>query len=225
MSRGYFIGATSRSGSTYLCGLLTSTGRLGAPLEYLNPGPNNGAPLCAQWGVDFGSPEHLDMIRATATEGLFGVKGAVGAYERFVEWLGAPALLIWMRRADKLRQAISLYLARWRQQHNRGTHWRPGKPKPDDADAPFVAGKIRRCLDDVRRVERRWAQLVDERRGPTAVVWYEQLLEAPAREVHRIARLLDVDPTALGPVEPRTIMQRDERTERWVAALRGGRVG
>lgn len=157
-NRSYIVCSTQRTGSTYLCRLLASTGVAGNPQEYFearadtglpphpgyflaglprtgtgirdDPRPADGPVYSDLRAVD-GWESHLERtFRSGTTEnGVFAAKlmwsqlpdleqhaiavpelaGASGS-ELLGRLLGSPSY-VWMRRRDKVRQAISLWRA------------------------------------------------------------------------------------------------------------------
>lgn len=126
--RSYFICFTPRSGSTFLCDILTSTGVAGRPYEYFNKDDMPG------WFETFGVSNFADYFRetleaGTTANGVFGVKLPGGEqFSEFVDMVRrfpafqnrniSPSAImadlfpdlhyIWLTRRDKVRQAVSL---------------------------------------------------------------------------------------------------------------------
>lgn len=167
-SRVYIVCSTQRSGSTYLCRLLASTGVAGNPQEYFearadtglppHPGyflaglPRTGAgirddrrstdaPHYSDLRAVDGWETHLERTFRSGTtgNGVFGAKlmwsqlpdleQHAAALEDLASLSGAELLeclfnhpsYVWMRRRDRVRQAISLWRAlqtrTWRLEH------------------------------------------------------------------------------------------------------------
>ena len=157
-ARAYIVCSTQRSGSTYLCQLLASTGVAGVPHEYFearaetgsppHPGyflaglPRTGAgirddpsptdaPDYSDLSAVDGWQAHLERTfrLGTTDNGVFGAKlmwnqlsdleqhaaavpqfaGATGS-DLLERVLGRP-VYVWVRRRDKVRQAISMWRA------------------------------------------------------------------------------------------------------------------
>jgi LPS sulfotransferase NodH len=112
MSNYYAIIAGARTGSTHLCDLLTSTKKLGTPAEYFNEH------LIPSYEANFGQSElsYIEKIpQFTASEnGIVGIKLSelgqlLKAYR--LNFAQKISRWIWLRREDKIAQAVSTYLA------------------------------------------------------------------------------------------------------------------
>lgn len=135
--RTYVIACSQRCGSTLLCDLLSRTGRLGVPAEYLNM-DWDGAKMAQRFGLpgpDPGVPlgPYLEMLYRcrTSPEGFFGIKlqwhqYAPAAKSPNVARLMRRSRFVWLTRRDILAEAVSGSIA-----HRSGRwHVRPAKPKP-----------------------------------------------------------------------------------------------
>ena len=214
----YVVAFTGRSGSSYLCDHLRSTGCLGAPEEYCNPGTIEG------WKKALGARSHEELLplvlKKTATEnGVAGLKITWGDLEILMKHIDLPgefrtARYIWLRRRDRLRQAISWYRARcsgvW--------HWWPGDVRRDNG-CPFDAERIFRCVRQIVADEEGWRRWFDGSRIVPLELWYEDIVGAERATVRRICDFLDVPGDALPETVARVRMQRDELTEAWVRRI------
>lgn len=260
--RAYVVCSTQRSGSTYLCQLLDSTGRLGHPLEFFearaetglppHPGyflaglPRTGAgirddlrptegPAYSDLTTVNGWESHLNRTFALGTtpNGVFGAKlmwnqladlqQHAAAIERLAGLSGLELLeslfegdagvrFIWMRRRDKVRQAISLWRAlqtrTWRLEHPGG-----------DADPPI----LRYSFDGVEHLRRRlsaddsaWERFFDRHRiAPTELVYEEDVAPDPDASVRRVAATVRVSVSAeWAPAVP-MMRQSDGLSDKW----------
>jgi len=216
----YIIATTSRSGSTHLCRMLTSTGRLGEPAEYYNVRvkPERMQLWNAADDVDY---FRQMLLRTSTANGACGLKAATLAFENFRRELGPIFELlrptyIWLRRRDVLRQAISLYRAEatdvW--------HWHNGQPKPS-ACPPLDAARIKRCRRQIEQANDAWARwFADENIFPLKL-WYEDVIAAPLATVRAVCRHVDVDDGRLPAIKSDLRVMRDQVTEHWVKRLRG----
>src|SRR5436305_11544080 len=125
----YLICATPRSGSSFLGEALRNTGLIGIPEEYFLP-PNK-----RRWQNAWNTPTFSEYMaevfrRGTSLNGVFGVKlmwGYFGQFRKQIQHLPGnryqttheglnsvfPKLsYVWMRRRDKVRQAVSHAKAR-----------------------------------------------------------------------------------------------------------------
>ncbi len=209
--RGYAVCATQRSGSTFACELLTSTGLLGNPLDYFNPAGRR-----AKGWTDFPGDydAQLELIpRAGATpNGVYAMKVFPEHLDALDErqWTQRLPGLRWvyLRREDLLGQAISLVIAeqsgRWR-----STAEALAEPRYD-ADA------IRSALSRIASGDAQW-RLFFARHGIRPLeTTYEAVTSAPDGFVCAVAALAGVDDDAtIDTARVTTALQRDERTAIW----------
>lgn len=228
--RPYVICCAPRSGSTLLCQLLHRTGKMGVPEEYLNP--LHLAPTMAE-RLGTATPDgqiatgnylrELAMHR-TSPNGIFGIKILWSQMER---WLPSPTLramvangkLIWLRRRDTLGQAISLLVAQQTQV------WHVGPDGGREAGPAFYDGEaIRRLLGTILSEETAWARFFEVNGVSPPVVWYEDLVEDPARVCAAVCEAVGVD---AGPIQVDEIPTRPtggalnlEWARRWIDEMR-----
>jgi LPS sulfotransferase NodH len=260
--RGYLVCSTQRSGSTYLCQLLDSTGTLGHPLEFFearaetglppHPGyflaglPRTGAgirddlrptegPGYSDLTTVDGWEAHLTRTFALGTtpNGVFGAKlmwnqlpdleQHAASIERFAGLRGFQLLeqlfdgdvgvrFVWMRRRDKVRQAISL----WRALQTRT--WRLENPD-GDADPPV----LRYSFDGVEHLRRRlsaddlaWERFFDGHAiVPTELVYEEDVAPDPDESVRRVAAAVGVAVPADWAPEAPMVRQSDALSDEW----------
>jgi LPS sulfotransferase NodH len=177
--------------------------------------------------------EHLRRVYewGTTPNGVFGAKlmwDHLGRLQTLVadrpprelltELFGQPRY-VWVRRADVVRQAISLWRAMqtqsWRDDSADG---RPGGPPPRYS-LPALRHLVARLTDH----NARWAELLAATRAPVLDVTYEELTADLARALERTLDHIGVPlPDDWPPPLPSMRRQADELTETWVAAyLRG----
>lgn len=258
----YLVCSTQRSGSTYLCELLASTGMLGDPEEFFEARAETGLPPHPGYflaglprtgaGIrdderPIDAPDYSDLTkvdgwrahlrrtfaRGTTPNGVFGAKimwnqlsdveQHAAAIERFaglsrIELLqelfdgDATVRFVWMRRRDKVRQAISLWRAlqtrMWRLEH-------PGS----DWDSPI----LRYNFDGIEHLRRRlsadddaWGRFFDEHGIDALELIYEEDVQPdPDGSVRRVAAAVGVSlPPGWAP-DARTVRQSDELSDDW----------
>ncbi|HHJ16200.1 MAG TPA: hypothetical protein ENJ80_05825 [Gammaproteobacteria bacterium] len=108
----YLIASTPRTGSTLLADLLWSTGKAGAPLEYLHD--KHSLDYRDRWGFS-SIEEYARMLLRfrTSGNGVFGMKAHYHQLNNFgldfnsLEKLFHSPKYLFVQRNDKLRQAIS----------------------------------------------------------------------------------------------------------------------
>jgi LPS sulfotransferase NodH len=188
----YGILSSQRSGSTLLARALFETGRAGDPLEYFN------LRLLAlarkQTGNQFLTPiefMRLMELRRTSPNGVFGMKiqyeQMLRAFqsnvpnEKITDFLRSHQQLFWIRRRDRLRQAISLALA----VHTNS--WSSEEPTKVPAGSIHLLDCIH-ALQAISFEDFGWAKLVSTAKLKLRVIWYEDLVsdyEATCRLVLR----------------------------------------
>jgi len=175
-----------------------------------------------------GLPYLRILAEETATpNGVFGIKVMLGCLGRFgisEVWSEVCDLyrpqLVWLRRRDKLRQAISRYRAMQTDEWQRSS----GTP-PNRTPVPFDAAAIWDGYDKIVHWEQCWE---GEFRGLGArplEVCYEQIVANPQAVVDKICRLMGVATRPIDVGQCPIAVQRDELTELWVRRLTGGLVG
>jgi LPS sulfotransferase NodH len=127
----------------------------------------------------------------------------------------------WLRRQDKLRQAISWCRADATGQYGRA----PGQPP---AGPPTFDGDAIGCLvRHAEACEAGWRDWFAAHSVERFEITYEELTQDPGKAVRDIAGFCDVSlPPGLGRLRPRMQRQADHHTERFArlfnASLSGG---
>ena len=109
----YFIAFSGRTGSSWFCDLLRSTGQLGKPLEHFCLDGSGRFLPNPFWDSTTWQTHYSEYLRHTPTEnGVTAAKLTWHQWSRLQVGLGGVPDVnawIWLRRRDKLRQAISSY--------------------------------------------------------------------------------------------------------------------
>jgi LPS sulfotransferase NodH len=181
--------STPRSGSGLLCRALAATGKLGLPLEYLNPVLRS--TFAERWRCGDGLEDYLEALHSRRTDacGVFGVKVHWAQLEAAAREMGAePGELlerlapggsfVRTHRVDRVAQAVSL----WRAERS-GVWSLTASEAPDDRPSYDFDG-IAACYAEIRRGERAWDELLGE--APTTVE-YEALAATYAETVAAVA--------------------------------------
>ena len=258
----YVVCSTQRSGSTFLCRLLASTGVAGNPQEYFearaetgsppHPGyflaglPRTGAgirddirPTDAPEYSDLqavdGWEEHLERtFRLGTTEnGVFGAKlmwnqlpdleqhatalpefAGLDGSELLERLLGHPSY-VWMRRRDKVRQAISM----WRALQTRT--WRAQHPAEEE-EQPTLSYSFRGIEHLRRRLsadDEAWGRFfLHSLIEPLELVYEDDVSPDPAGAVARVLAQIGVDLPAGWKPEAGMAQQSDELNDEWYSA-------
>lgn len=232
--RTYVIASTPRTGSTLLCQALGETGRIGRPVEYLNP------MQLRDWEVRLGAPAsrwrhqplsgpflalvgpgwtdarlraHLDRVRArrTGPTGWFGLKLHAHHKRR---WFGDGPLplgdVTWIRviRRDRVAQAVSW--ARALQTHQWATSQRPWR------EARYDRRAVEARIAAITRDEADWDRWIGGREA--LVLAYEDIAADLHGAVRAVYRALG-EPDDVPPPTPRLARQGDDG---WAARYRAG---
>jgi LPS sulfotransferase NodH len=232
--RGYVICTVPRTGSWLLCHALESTGLAGAPAEYFWRGDE---PYWSQpWGVTNYGDYIATVQRATATpNGVFGVKMMWGYFDEVLtKAASVPAFsglartelmnsmfprarYLWLRRRDKLRQALSWWRAAVTGEWAQVVGDAPAVVPPPALDITAVE----RLLQQAHAHEKAWSTYFADNAIQPWVIDYEDLiLDVPAA-TNDALRFLDVSPGHdVEVAAPKLRRQRDEQTEAWVEEYR-----
>ena len=196
----YAIFTTPRSGSTYLCNLLESTGIAGYPGEHLRFAAQELARYC-----NFDYLKLLDSLRSyrVTNNGVFGTKlishfllELKQTKPDFQQIFPAIDKFILLVRQDKVAQAVSLVIAQrteiW---HLRGNGQNANYQAKleniaiDDALLDDVAQKHEFIL----RQEARLQKILDLQNIEPLTIVYEDILQDARREIERILDFLAID--------------------------------
>ena len=232
----YLICTVQRTGSWLLCHALQDTGVLGVPAEYFHRGDEQF--WRGRWGATT-EEEFLQALRErpVTANGVWGSKMMwnyfADALARLRAWphLGVPSdtadpdvlaaafpgvRYVWLRRDDKLRQAISHWRAAATGQYALTDGQQPAPPPPFDQDA---IDRLVQWHEECEAGWRRW--FAAHSIAPLEIV-YEDMTRRLTTVVRDIAAFLGVAlPPGLGPVHPRMRRQADHHTERLVERFRG----
>ena len=195
----YGILSSPRSGSTLLGRFLHETGVAGDPQEYFNP------PLIVLERQRSGN-EKLNMNqfmrvmegRRTSPNGLFGIKmhysQLLGVFrtnqpnENVVNFLRKLDKLVWIRRRDRIGQAISQAVAIrtnvWSSEDSRFERNPNVKVHPYECVA---------ALNVVARDDAGWEQLIRQAALTVHEVWYEDLVKDYENQGRQVLRHLGID--------------------------------
>jgi LPS sulfotransferase NodH len=210
--RGYAICTEPRSGSNYLCQLLSSTGRLGRPLEYFN-GPARRALEDFQYPDDPEDQLQEVLTRGATPNGLYGVKLFSHQSDelRHLGWASRlPGLrFIHLERRDLLGQAISRVRADQTGQFR-------AYPQVQRSSARYSRAAISRRLNEIVVGQARWRLFFSVNGVVPLLLLYEQIVADPSAAAKQVAEFLEEplpDPFTAAKVDLQ--IQRDDLTEEW----------
>ena len=218
----YIIAASYRSGSTHLCTRLWKTGVLGAPFEYLNY-EHEMRFMYSRLGASSPADYLNRLICCRMSEnGMFGLKvhfhhfrAALRTFPDLMQRL-APVQFIFIRRDDKLAQAVSLAKAL------QTRAWLSLSTLPAHEIPLFYSSEfVSACLAEVERQETSWVEWFQAQGTKPHSVYYEDLLVNEPRVVADICRLLGVQGDEPSKVEvPVLNQQSDSVNAQWASRYR-----
>lgn len=194
----YVICTTPRSGSNLLCDYLSSTGLFGSPAEFMNP--RTAKHFADRWGcvdesgvINFGA--YLDRLLKVmrTSNGVFGMKilhddyyhfRAFPAFRQFLE----RTKLIYLTRKDKVRQAVSYYIA------SRTGQWIHTDIPNVSVDAiEFDSAAIETEMAMLIEHDVRWRVFFAMLNVTPLEIYYEDIINDPRGVVSEVGRFLNVD--------------------------------
>jgi LPS sulfotransferase NodH len=231
----YTIWFTQRTGSTWLCEALASTGVAGRPGEYLNH--TSPADALRHYDAKDGT-ELLSRIHALGStpNGVFGIKqgyteprfgsildmlGGEGA-SRLARWETAfpNHRHIFMTRRNKLRLAVSW----WRAIKTGEWHRRRGQqPSAADIAGDYDLLAIDRLMQEAVVREAGIQELFSEAGIVPVQIAYEDALQDLRATVNTVLRALDLPPTDRSDFGIDLEKTSDALTEAWVQRFRNER--
>jgi LPS sulfotransferase NodH len=225
---------TPRTGSTYLCDLLASTGVAGYPASYFRePDQQDWA---RRWGVPVagdGSFDYRSLVRGAlragaSANGVFAARVMWGTLELIVQGLAGPApsradvdvlsdafgplLFVHLRREDVVGQAVS-----WARAEQTG-YWQPGDTA--QASPHLDTGQVDELVRTIREHDAAWSAWFSRQRVQPHVVTYEDLIADPGRTVTAILDRLGVEAPAGWLPRSAHGRQADEVNREWVRRYR-----
>lgn len=231
---GYVLFATPRTGSYLLCEVLTATGVAGRPTEYLAAEWQR---IAAAHDIDpLADPmSYLALvIRTEATpNGVFGIKATWRQFDELSDRLCRQRRrsrdshdlvnemaahcghveFVWIRRRDKVRQAVSYWRALQTGEWSR--YSRPD-PMPGPPPVTYDFGAIKELSHQIEDDEMSIQAYLDHRNAKHLEVWYEDLARAPERIAARVLEHLDLPmPAPMVYPASRLVRQADAITDAW----------
>lgn len=234
----YVICTSPRSGSTLFAEALTSTGVAGRPDEFFDVHDEIEATIRKRFNAASDSLEDYlgKVLQLSPTDnGVFGWKAHWHQFENF--WrrlLGVPLpdprvsrgifaevfpnlRFIWLRRRDRLRQAISYTRAM------QTDVWRKyvGESKEPQAPPAFDRALVDARIDEIERMEVRWNAFFTGHGIQPQVIWYEDFISDYQNTLLGTLRHLEIRlPNDFAFPSPRLLKQSDGETEKWIEAYR-----
>lgn len=203
----YCIASTPRSGSTLISRMLLTTHLAGNPEEYLNP------LLMHAWYRINNKPikftEYIKIIESkrTTENGIFGIKIHWRHLEKLVKKVDSKKInsfindfdkFIFIRRRDKIAQAISYYIANTTGVfHSDQENW---LKQFDIPDPPFNGSQILKHLSDILREEASWESYFKNSNKNVYEIYYEDLINCYQIKTKEILNFLEIYTEELPPI-------------------------
>ena len=239
--KSYVICTAPRSGSTLLCEMLKATGQAGVPASYFH------RPSLDVWAEKFDVSERSDAARfeavleavrhaGTGATGVFGLRLQAHSrdyfFQRLQEFRPAPSDLaalqgvfgttrfVWLRRADKLAQAVSLVKAEqtglWHRARDGSDFERIGPP----ADPEFDADRLLQVAREMVEQDLAWWDWFAREGIEPLELTYENLAEDPSGVLRQVLESLDLNPALALGVVPGVAKLADAVSLDWLTRLR-----
>ncbi len=207
----YAIITGSRSGSTHLCDLINSTNRLGRPDEYFN---SDMRPYYEAHVFPQTKQSYIDKITWFTKKDNFvvGVKlnhinHIYSAYEE--GYLDKVGYWIWLRRSDKILQAISRYRA-WT---TGAWDWTLNKSE-FPATLEYSSDKIKNALASIIE-EEKWMELFLRDKKVMEIYYESDIVNTADQTIHAMLEFMDVPTNDLPPLVSAQKVMRDEINLAW----------
>jgi trehalose 2-sulfotransferase len=229
----YLLCGTPRTGSTLLCGLLTSTGVAGRPESYFREPDEHawarrlGVPVAGDGSFDYRSFVSAARRAGSTPNGVFASRVMWGTMQRLVGGIGGPPgrrdlevlvdafgplRLVHVRREDVVGQAVS-----WVRAEQTG-YWQDGD-RPS-AQPRFDPGHIDELVRTIRDHNAAWSSWFAEQGVEPHPVTYEEVVGDPRLAVRGILDHLGLELSADWRPAPRQRRQADEVNADWVRRYR-----
>lgn len=230
------VAATHRSGSYHLCDLLSKFADIPLPEEHFNFDL-----LYTRSRLGFSDEAPVREVMAALREeissdqGIFTMKAMWGAFSRIFRtlaresdgdpaaWQALPmelfpgARFIFIRRRDKVRQAVSFYKASltgvWR-------HESAEKRYPPEF-LVYDYLKILKHLRTIEADERGWEAFLTSKGLPYKEVWYEDFVKDRLSGLREICDFLEIPPRMDHVPDVRFVRAPDDINSKWASLYEG----
>lgn len=208
------ICTVARSGSSWLCDLVTSTGMMGYPDEYLLDWPKQ----CLRNGLP--SSTSLEdyicflLCERSTPNGVFAIKGSLNELKPYFA-LFPDAPCVWLSREDKVAQAVS-----WCRANDGGIWTRTAFSPQGQGAAPLSLDRMLGFYDEIQRRDASWRDFFLARQTPPLALTYEQVCENPLAAVRGIATHLGLSAAQIHYVHSPLQIVREEESADWSLRLR-----
>ena len=230
----YLLCCTPRTGSTLLCGLLSSTGVAGRPESYFRVPDHQmwaarfGLSMAGEGDFDFGDFMDGAVRMGSTGNGVFAARIMWGTMHLLAEGLGrdpgegsdvevleralGPLRFVSLQRVDTIAQAVS-----WARAEQTG-FWQQGDRVTFEAELDL--GQIDRLVTTIDEHNDAWQTWFAAQRVEPLDLTYESLVSDPAGTVKRILDFIGtVPPDDWTPVSPHE-RQTDSINAEWARRYR-----
>lgn len=211
--RGYVIATTPRSGSNFLCQALASTGLLGQPLEYFNPGGRR-ALEAPNFPDAIADQVQWVLTKGASANGVYALKAFPNQFSAALRQFDLFAYLpelyfVRLMRRDLLGQAISWARALHSEQY-RSTQMPKATPRYDSR-------LIAKLMVDIACANTSWDIFLARTGINAPVLYYEDIEADPSIAVAQIAEMVRVERAKVDLSRIDLQPQRNNETEAWRA--------
>jgi LPS sulfotransferase NodH len=240
----YIICTNPRSGSWLLSEGLAATSIAGNPREWFNVQQEQATR--AQWRIDndtdltFEGYVEAARLLSTSSNGVSGIKlhyyqfadlprrmparpgGGEPSPGELLTALFPDARYVWLTRRDKVRQAISLFLA------HRTDHWWSvdGSPAREEPAIEFDPDAIAAFQALLEKSEHGWQSFFEANRITPLAIEYEGLAADYAGTIGKVLQWLGIPDAARPAMQaPRLRRQSDARGPEWAARIAASNAG
>jgi LPS sulfotransferase NodH len=227
----YVIASIQRSGTHLLCSILRSTGVAGSPAEFFLSKP--GETWEERWGAASRDAYVERVLRQNTADGVFGTVVMWSYFELILQMLqeipayknlhGGELLAavlhqpkyIWMRRRNRVEQAVSWAIACqtgvWAQK-------REERPQPR-AIPKFDFKVIDEWCNRIAAHEAGWANYFRENQIEPLVLFYEDIVVSHQTAAENVLKFLGLPlPPGMQVPRPPVEKQANETSKQWAAA-------
>ncbi len=232
----YFICSGLRTGSTLLCQMLTQTGIAGAPTEYFNLFPLVKQTRYAYFSIQKESEALHKIITGSMTpNGVFGTKLIFAQLSELLEKIILEQRIpitsdaemvasrfpnpryIWLRRKNRVRQAISLYRAKesrvwWNFKEGPPPLHEPVHAPLEEPEFDFAA--IEDCLRQNQYGESMWKSYFARNKINPLSLTYEDMTNDLTGTLNEVLAYIGL-PQVTHDVVPPMDRQADAKTDEW----------
>lgn len=220
----YMVCSSPRSGSTYFSSILTQTGCLGVPFEYLHF--QKWANMMARrWGMKTPPKADLDtyfdlvLKHRTTPNGVFSVKAhsrqalPLASKGKLSTLLGNDTQFVHLERRNLVLQAVSLAIAQITGSFESSTEGRNVTPG-------YHSRGILNAMEVIQKNHNAWQRffILNDIRPLNLI--YEDIIEDPAAAVRQVGAHVGVDVSDFEPVDSIYKVQRTELNLQWEKRFR-----